>query len=233
MSLAIPFVGRGKEAAQLQRLHGQGRHALVLGAAGVGKTSLIRHVACSLDLLVCAQSVRLSEICSALEPQLGLVAGDLHMIPRKNLLMRRLAEEGKTVVFDGAGWTTPKLNAFLDQTCERVPVWLCSRSELACDVGHFWQHLWKFERVELHPLHPAETHAIIKAGVEMCLVPAAALDAADRLHKLSAGNPRVLVYLLEGLASGRYDPHRKFDLELLEVDRRIHEIFPETGKPPI
>jgi putative ribosome biogenesis GTPase RsgA len=44
MSLALPFVGRKKELAQLQRLHAERKHALILGPAGVGKTTLVNHL---------------------------------------------------------------------------------------------------------------------------------------------------------------------------------------------
>jgi hypothetical protein len=41
MSLVLPFIGRRKEGAQLERLHAQHQHALIAGPAGVGKTALI------------------------------------------------------------------------------------------------------------------------------------------------------------------------------------------------
>ncbi len=230
MSAALPFVGRGKEAARLQQLHAQRRHVLILGPAGVGKSALIRHAAGVLPLWVCPESVRCSELCASLESQLGLDEGDRRLVQRKQRLRQALAEAGKTVVFDGFGWTTPKLSSFLESVMERVPVWLGTRSEHSWDIGHFWTLLVRFERVELHPFHPAESCALVEAAVAAGRVPAAALEAVERLHHLAAGVPQVLNELLDGLASGRYDPHRLFELKLLDLDRRIREACPKpTG----
>ena len=233
MSLQLPFVGRGKEAARLQQLHAQRKHVLILGPAGVGKSALIRHAACCLPLLVCPQSERLSGICTSLEAQLGLCGTEQRLPERKRRLLRAVTEMGKTVVFDAVGWTTPKLSAFLGCVSQRVPVWIATRSEHSWDIGHFWTLLVRFARLELHPFHLAETRALVAAAVGAGQVPDAALDAIKRLHHLAAGLPRVLCELLDGLAKGRYDPHRRFDLKLLDLDRRIEKLLvaDESGTP--
>jgi hypothetical protein len=224
MSLSLPFVGRREEAAQLQRLHAQRQHALILGPAGVGKTALIGQAGSRLSLLVCPQSVRLSEICGALEGQLQLEAGGQRLIPRKNRLRRALRETGRTVVFDGVGWMTPKLTSFLECVMETAPVWVAARSEHSWDIGHAWPVVARFEKVEIKPFHPAETRELVEAAIRLGLAPAGALDAVRRLHSLCAGNPEVLGELIEGLATGHYDPHKEFDLRLLDLDRRIQHL---------
>jgi len=119
---ALPFVGRRKEAARLERLHSQRRHALILGPAGVGKTSLVNHLKEKLGLLVCPQSERLGALCESLEAGLGLGATSLRLPQRKQRLLRALTGAKCTVVFDGVNWTTPKLSSFLEGVMERVPV---------------------------------------------------------------------------------------------------------------
>ncbi len=185
---------------------------------------IIAHLRESFRLRVCPASERLSAICEAMECELDLEAGDLHMIRRKNRLLKALKGTTCVVVFDGVRWTTPKISSFFDCVSEHVPVWICARSEHPWDIGHFWQFLWKFERVELHPFHLADTRALAEAAVDTGQIPAAALDVVERLHHLSAGNPQVLCELLDGLAGGRYDPHKLFDLKLLDLDRRIKQL---------
>jgi hypothetical protein len=226
MSLALPFVGRRKEAARLERLHAQRQHALILGPAGVGKTALIKNVASQLPLLICPQSARLSDMVSALENQLGLEAGEQHLIPRKNRVLRALAGTERTVVFDGVGWTIPRLSSFLECVMERAAVWIATRSELARDIGHVWPLLGHFERVELHPFRPAETRACVAAAVKAGLIPCEALNIGEWLHRRSNGSPLVLRELLEELATGHFDLTNPHALKLLDLDRRIHEIFP-------
>ena len=166
MSLTLPFVGRRKEASQLQRLHGQHKHSLILGPAGVGKTALIADAANRLPLLICPNSVRLTDICSALESQLQLEAHGQRLIPRKSHLLNTLRNAGQTVVFDGVTWTTPKLSSFLECVMERAPVWI-ARSDHSWDIGRAWPLLGRFTRIEINPFHLAETRELIEAAIKL------------------------------------------------------------------
>jgi hypothetical protein len=224
--LALPFLGRRKEVARLERLHAQCGHALILGPAGVGKTYLVNHLRGRLGLLVCPRSEHLVAICESLEAGLGLDAGGLRLPQRKQRLLRALAGAKRTVVFDGVNWTTPKLCSFLEGVMERAPVWICARSEHSWDIGHFWTWLVRFDKVELHSFHPAETHVLVSAAVEVGLIPREALNIAEWLHHRSDGNPLVLRELFEELAARRYDLSNPFALRRLNLDRRIHEVFP-------
>jgi hypothetical protein len=220
----LPFVGREKEMSRLRQLHQQRRLVLLLGAEGMGKSALVEQLRESLDLHVCPASEHLSEICDSLEHSFGLEAGDLHLVRRKNRLLNLLKGTKRAVVFDGASWTTPKLSSFIENVTERVPVWICARSEHSWDIGHVWPLLVRFEKFEIKPFHPAETRGLIEATIRLGIAPPSAADAVERLHHLCAGNPKILCELIEGLATGHYDPHRTYDLRLLDLDRRIQHV---------
>ncbi len=230
--LALPFVARTKEAAQLRRLHAQRRHVLILGAAGAGKSALVAHLRKSLRLRICPSSERLSEICDALERELGLESGELHLIQRKNRLLDSLKETKHAVVFDGASWTTPKLGSFIESVSGRVPVWLCVRSEHPWDVGRIWPLLVRFEHVELKPFQAGETQEMVEAAVHTNAVPKGTLKIVGWLHRRSAGNPNILCELLTEIARGHYDLGHQHGLRLLDLDRHIHEMFPVTPFDP-
>jgi hypothetical protein len=136
------------------------------------------------------------------------------------------------VVFDGLGWTTPKLSSFLESVMERVPVWIVTRSEHPWDIGRFWALLVRFERVELKPFHPAETRALVLAAVAAGLIPHEALNIVRWLHRQSNGSPLVLRELLEALATRDYDLSNPIALRRMDLDRRICEVFPLSGRPP-
>ncbi len=224
--LVLPFVARTQETAQLRRLHAQRKHVLILGAEGMGKSALIAHLRQSLHLRICPASERLSEIYEALERELGLEAGELHLIQRKNRVLKSLKGTKRAVVFDGASWTTPKLGSFIENVSERVPVWLCVRSEHPWDVGRIWPLLVRFEHVELKPFHPVESRTLVEAAIQGSRVPEKTLDVVDWLHRRSAGNPKILCELLTEIAHGHYDLSNSHALRRLDLDRRIHEIFP-------
>ena len=226
MRLALPFVGRKREAGELRLLHAQRKHALILSPAGMGKTALLSSLSDDLNLLVCPHSERLGAICESLEAEFRLIAGDLKLLQRKQRLLRALAQAQRTVVFDGTGWTTPRLSSFLEGAMERVPVWICARSEHPWDIGHVWPLLWNFVRVELKPFVLADTRSLIETCVEEQLVPADVLSTVEWLQHRSKGNPFVLRELLGELSSHSYDLGNPHALELLDIDRRIHELFP-------
>jgi len=229
-AIALPFIVRKRESAALCALHAQRKHVLILGPSGVGKSALVAHLRGQLPLLLCPHSECLGEICDNFEMELGLGADDMKLVKRKQRLRQALAETGKTVVFDGLGWTTPKLSSFLESVMERVPVWLCARSEYSWDIGHFWTLLGRFARVELRPFQHQEAHSLVSTAVERGIVPGAAMGIVGWLYRTSAGNPGRLCKLLTELANGHYDVCNPCSLRRLKLDCRIHAVFPAHGQ---
>ncbi len=227
--LTLPFVARRKELAQLERLHARRKNILILGPGGVGKTALADRLQEKLELLVCPESEHLVAIFDSLEAQLGLTADDLKLLQRKGRLLRVLAERKRTAVFDGVKWITPKLSSFLECVMERMPMWICTRSEHCWDIGHFWTWLVRFEKIELQPFHPAETREFITAAVEAGQIPSEVINIVDWLHHRSNGSPLILRELCEELATNSYDLSNPLALRRLDLDRRIHEMFPDAA----
>jgi len=232
--LTPPFIGRAKEIEKLRELHRVGRHALILGAKGVGKSALINHLKDLLGLLVCHDSEKLTSICDSLENGIGLKNDELRLPQRKGRALRLLSESRRTVVFDNIGWTTPKLSSFLEMTMERVPVWICARSEHSWDIGHFWVLLVRFQKIEVKLFHRSETEEFVAEAVKAGIIPGEAVNIADWLHHRSNGNPAILSEFVEQLRKNSYDLSNPFALRRLDLDRRISETFsfPKTIGDP-
>ena len=224
MNLLLPFVGRKKEIAQLQRLCVQRKHAFILGPAGVGKSALVVHLRERRPFILCPQTETLGGICEHLETELNLPAPHLPLARRKNRLIKLLAYTGRIIVFDEVGWTTPKISSFLKSVMERVPVWICARSGLARDIGHFWPLLARFEKIELRPFRFSETNMLLAAAIESGQTPPSVEPFARQLHRLSGGLPLALVELLEQFAARPYDLSRRAGLQLLKLDRQIKHL---------
>jgi hypothetical protein len=224
--VAIPFVGRTKQTAQLEELHSRKKHTLILGPEGVGKTAIVNHLKEKLNLIVSPQSERFVAILDSLEAGLGLTADGLKVPQRKRRLLPALVKEQRTVVFDGVSWMTPRLSYFLECIMERVPMWICTRSEHSWDIGHFWTLLVRFEKVELALFHPQETRQLVSAAVDAGKIPPSAINIVEWLHRRANGNPLILCELFEELAAHVYDLNNPHALRRLDLDRRIHEVFP-------
>jgi len=226
--IIAPFVAREKEIARLRQLHARRKHVLILGTGGVGKTALVDQIKEELDLLVCPASEHFVTIFDSLEAQLGLTSDDLKLIQRKRRLLKALAGGKRTLVFDGVYWTTPKLSSFLECVMERSPMWICTRSEHPWDMGHFWTWLVRFEKIELQPLHLVETREFVSAAIEAKQIPRETAGIVEWLHHRSNGNPLILRELCEELALNSYDLKNPLALRRLDLDRRIHEMFPDA-----
>ena len=167
-----------------------------------------------------------SEENEEIEPQLGLTPAELKLLERKKRLREALGTAGRVVVFDGVGWTGPKISSFFESVAERAPVWICTRSEHPWDIGHFWPLLARFARVEVHPFSLSETQALVVAAVRAGGIPPRAQEIVGWLQRRSGGVPLVLRELLEEVATGKYDLASPSALRRLDLDRRIHEVFP-------
>lgn len=224
MNKSFAFFGRKREIAELLTLHALGRHVLIVGPAGIGKTALLRHVRQYGPLLLCEETSSLGRICDSLERQLGWVHHKLNLIERKNRLLAYLLRRGEPVAFDHVSRTLPRIARFIGLLGEQVPIWLACRSDKPHDIGQIWPELSKFSRVEISPLTELETRALVAEAVAQGNIQGDAREHVDELHRMSGGNPRILEELLVELGARKYKIDSSFGLDLLELDRRIHDI---------
>ena len=232
-AIFLPFVAREREISRLCQLHAEHKHVLILGPAGVGKSALMEQVRERLTLLVSPKSVHFGEIFTSLEPELRLDGEGVTLLQRKRQLRAALRECGGVVVFDGVDWTGPKVSSFFESVAERTPVWICTRSDHPWDIGHLWPLLARYARVELSPFHLAETQALVEAAVQPGVIPPPTRHIVGWLQRRSAGSPLVLRELFQELSTGRYALSSPLALRRLDLDRRIHEVFPAASVAPI
>ena len=224
MNKSFAFFARDKEIEQLRSLHALRKHVLIVGPAGIGKTALLGQIRQHCPLLVCEETSSLRRICDSIERQLGWAHHKLNVIERKNQLLAHLTRRGEPVAFDHVAHTAPCIVGFMDFLAEKIPVWIACRSDRPHDIGHIWEHLYKFTRMELAPFTPEDTgRFIMKAVAEGNIQPDAA-EHLEQLHRISEGSPRILEELLVELTSREYKMNGPCGLELLDLDRRIHEI---------
>jgi hypothetical protein len=224
MNKRFAFFGREREIDDLRSLYALRKHVVVLGPAGIGKTALLQQVWQHCPLLVSDETSSLRRICDSLEHQLGWDHHKLNVIERKNWLLFYLQRRGEPVAFDHVARTPPRVARFIAHLGEQIPIWIACRSDRPEEIGHIWQHLYRFTRLEISPLTGEETRALIKQAVAQGKIQADACDHADELHRISGGNPRILEELLNELGAREYKIDSPCGLDLLDLDRRIHAI---------
>jgi hypothetical protein len=224
MNKSFAFFGRDKVIQQLRSWHALRKPVLIVGPGGIGKTALLRQIRQYCPLLVCEETSSLRRICDSIERQLGWTHHKPNVIERKNRLFAHLLRRGEQVAFDHVAHTPPRVARFMAFLAEKIPVWIACRSDRPHEIGHIWQNLYKFVRLELAPFTAEDTARFILEAIAAGNIQADARERLDELHRMSAGNPRLLEELLIELAAREYKIDSSFGLGLLDLDRRIHEI---------
>lgn len=224
MNKSLAFTGREKEIGLLRTLYAERKHVIIVGPAGIGKTALLQQVRQSCPLLLCEETASLRRICDGLERQLGWKHYKMNVIERKNRLLAYTQRRGEPVALDHVALTPPRVSRFVEQMAEGVPVWIACRSTLAHEIGHVWQHLYKFERVELPPLTLSDARMLIEEAIRLGNIQPDARERIPQIHRLSRGVPRILEDLLIELAAREYKMNAPAGLRLLDLDRRIQQI---------
>jgi hypothetical protein len=224
MNHSLAFFGREKQLVRLRDLHASRKHVLVVGPAGIGKTALLRELRQSRPLLVCEDSSSLRRICDSLERQVGWTHRKMNVIERKNRLLAYLARRGEPVAFDHVPATPPRVAGFVAMLAEQVPVWIACRCTQRHAIGHLWEYIYNFIQVDVPPLTFPEAQRLISAAIEAGNIQDDACGYARNLYAMSEGNPRILEELLIELAAREYKMDSSFGLDLLALDREIHEV---------
>ena len=225
------FIGRKKLLQRLSRLYRSNRHVLLQGPPGAGKSALITVFARTHPLLFALGCSCLGELVTALEPSIGLDRGELKMPARVHRLSARLPELGRPIVIDNVARVPPRVAHLVRFLMLRQPVWLIVRSTDPLNLGHVWPYLFLFKSIEVPPFSLAETRGFLDV-VDFFGDRSELLAAAQRLHRLSAGNPATLTALVSELRCRTYDLDSSEGLRLLVLHARITAVSACVNRNP-
>jgi hypothetical protein len=203
-------IGRETERARLLASVARGRHTLLVGPIGAGKTHLLRAVTAELAEAIYVPHVQPLRLCllglaERLHARGQLVLADGEAAPEAwpecaRLLHRVTVRELTTVVvaslrarptiliLDSLDAATPAMAPVLEACLEAATVLGATRD---CRPGlqKLW---WAFERLDLLPLAREDAKALLWTVVDRARIPDPALFEATVLEQ-AAGNPHAIV----------------------------------------
>lgn len=215
-----PFVGREPLLRRLGAMVRAGKHVLLVGPAGVGKSLILGEVARAFPMIVAQRSGCLGDLLAEVEPQLNLEPGELKLAARVHRLAAELPKSGRILVLENVRRVPPRVAHLIRVLLLRQRVWFVVRSTAPLDLGHVWPYLFMFQRVDVPPFTADETRAFLSV-VEFERDRDELLRAALRLHRLAAGHPGTLAALLAELRRRAYDLRTAEGLRLLALHARI------------
>jgi hypothetical protein len=225
-----PFVGRRALLDRLAASYRAGRHVLLVGPPGVGKSRLLGELSQDHPFLVVPRSRCLGDLLGVLEPLAGLESDGLRLAARVHRLTARLPALGRPLALESVQRVPPKVAHFVRFMLTRQPVWLVASSTQPLAIGHAWPFLFHFERLTVPPFSLQETRAFLAAAY----YPgnrSALLASSTRLHRLAAGHPGTLAALVDELRVRRYDLGKASGLRLLSVHARITSVTAQLTAP--
>lgn len=214
------FIGRATLLRRLGELYRAGKHVVLVGQPGSGKTALAKEFARTHRMAIAPGCGHLGELLEALEPRIGAEAGGLKLPARVHRLASELPKLRCPLLLDNVSRVPPRVAHLVRVLLVSQPVWLLTRSTLPLDIGHLWPLLFFFERVDLPPFSPAETREFL-ARVPFGGQREELLAVARRLHRLSAGHPGTLAALAAELRRRTYDLKTMEGLRVLALHARI------------
>jgi energy-coupling factor transporter ATP-binding protein EcfA2 len=209
---------------ELRRLHGQQENVLLVGPPGIGKTTLLRTLSETLPLTICDETSSLGRLCDCLENRMHWSHEKFGIIVRKNRLLRYLRTHPDPVAFDHVGGASPRVARFIGHLLDDLPVWIACRSDRRRDIGHVWENLYRFIRVEIPPFTEREAAHLIEVAVASGKIQPDAIRHSADLYRISQGSPHILQELITELATREYSMSSAAGLRLLELDRKIHRL---------
>jgi len=209
---------------RLRTAYSERKNVLLIGPAGIGKTTVLLQISRETSLQICDDPSSLGCLCNSLEQRLGWNHGKLSLIECKNRLLRYLEQQHEPVAFDHVAMVPPRVARFIAHLAQHIPVWIACRSDQRKEIGHVWEYLYSFSRIDIPPLSLAETSAAIQHAVASGTIQSDAVRHTIDIHHISKGIPQILEQLLLELANRRYQMDRSFGLNLLELDRQISRL---------
>lgn len=209
---------------ELRRLHRHERNVLLVGPAGIGKTTLLRTLSETLPLTICDETSSLGRLCDCLGNRIGWSHEKLGIIVRKNRLLRYLRTHPDPIVLDHVAETGPRVARFIGHLLDDLSVWIVCRSDRRRDIGHVWENLYRFVRVEIPPFTEREAANLIEVAVDSGKIQPDAVRHCAVFYRISQGSPHILQELITELAARKYNLNSAAGLRLLELDRTIHKL---------
>jgi hypothetical protein len=217
----IPLIGRANEMSRLRDSLRNRESLLVLGAAGSGKTALLRAIAEEEQFIYLRYSKTLHpllvDLAGALLPPDAQQHTSVHL---KGLLWAALEAEPRAIAIDGIDHASFPTYRFFQRLYFVKGVTLIATARDAISLGALGRLFWD-PRATLHldPLHPADAGRLFDRAADQFGL--RDLDVEEFRHKVldaAKGNPGQIVEMCRMASNPMYVSGRHIKFAPLRID---------------
>ena len=233
------LIGRDKECRLIDHLMDKNKNIIIFGKEGVGKSTIINEVLNKKKTKRIFYSQNSQTLKESLINFISSAYGENKNIREEDTLtLRKMFYKflkdikPEYLIFDHIKALGPRFHSFTEYLIEKeVSLIILSEGLDNKHIGHLWESLFYFVKIEIANFDKAGAHHLISHYIEKYGINIACKENFQKeIFHFSQGHPGIIKELCLLSCNSKYYLNGFLDTKLMDLDRRINDLFVSKNK---